>query len=285
MTSNTTSTAAPAAVDSHAHIFNQKLPLSPGYRHAPQYDATLYNYLALLDEHGIANGVLTAPSFLGTDNRHLLGGLRAARGRLRGTIIVAPTVSRAELETFARAGVIGIRLNFFGREERDVPDLCSPEYRALFERCAALNWHVEIYDEGPRLARWLPQIMATRVDVVVDHFGSPDLTSGTACVGFHYILSALGTGRLWVKLSAPYRVGGTNRARIYAAELLREGGPERLIWGSDWPWTQNEKGRSYHQCLDWLIEWVPDATQRTCILCDTPSALFRFNTPPVGLYS
>jgi predicted TIM-barrel fold metal-dependent hydrolase len=276
----TSATAAPAtrlrAVDSHAHIFTTALPLAPGHRHAPQYDATLPQYLALLDAHAIPHGVLTAPSFLGTDNRHLVAGLTAAGGRLRGTVIVEPHVSDATLAEYARAGVCGIRLNLYRRADRDVPDLASPAYRALFERCAALGWHVEIYGEGPRLARWLPQIMAVPVNVVVDHFGSPDAALGTACPGFRYMLSAFASGRLWVKLSAPYRIGGIERAAAYARELLRAGGPQRLVWGSDWPWTQNEAGRSYGECLDWLAQWVPDAAQRAQILGETPLALFGF---------
>lgn len=265
-----------AAVDTHAHVFTTALPLAPGHRHAPQYDATLTQYLGLLDAHGIAHGVLTAPSFLGTDNTHLLGALAAARGRLRGTVIVEPAVARETLEDYARLGVVGIRLNLYRRADRDVPDLGAPAYQTLFGRCAELGWHVEIYAEGPRLARLLPLVLRTGVHVVVDHFGSPDPELGAACAGFRYILSAFGGGRLWVKLAAPYRVGGPERARVYAAELLRAGGPRRLVWGSDWPWTQNEAGRSYRQCLDWLADWVPDEMQRCEILGATALSLFKF---------
>ncbi|HSQ04701.1 MAG TPA: amidohydrolase family protein [Burkholderiales bacterium] len=263
-------------VDTHAHIFATGLPLAPGHRHAPQYDATLTQYLAVLDAHATTYGVLTAPSFFGTDNSHLLSGLSAARGRLRGTVIVEPTVSIELLQRYAEDGVVGIRLNFFRRADRDCPDLASAPYRALFERCVAYDWHVEIYGEGPRLARWLPPILSTGVKVVVDHFGSPDETLGAACPGFRFILSAFDTDRLWVKLSAPYRVGGAERARVYANELLGAGGSRRLVWGSDWPWTQHEEGRSYRQCLAWLEEWVPNPAQRNEILGDTALSLFHF---------
>jgi predicted TIM-barrel fold metal-dependent hydrolase len=264
------------AVDTHAHIFATGLPLAPDHRHAPQYDATLAAYLALLDAHAITHGVLTAPSFLGTDNRHLLEGLARARGRLRGTVIVEPEVSPEALRTYAANGIVGIRLNLYKRADDQVPDFASPQYRALFERCGALDWHVEIYGEGPRLARWLPAILTTGVKVVVDHFGSPDPKLGLACPGFRTILSTLPGGRLWVKLSAPYRVGGVERAKAYATELLRAGSSRRLLWGSDWPWTQNEAGRSYAECLAWLDAWVPDAAQRAEILGATAMKLFGF---------
>lgn len=262
-------------VDTHAHIFATGLPLTPEHRHAPRYDALLPEYLDLLDTNGIAHGVLTAPSFFGNDNSYLLAGLLAAGGRLRGTVIVDPQISAAELEAMTRGHVTDIRLNLFRKPDHAVPDLRSPEWRALFERCAALDWHVEIYGEGPRLADWLPTILETGVNTVVDHFGSPDPAAGMDCTGFRAILSSFASGRLWVKLSAPYRVG-PDLARDCARLLLREGGADRLLWGSDWPWTQHENGRSYARCLQWLEEWIPDDAARQTILGATPRKLFHF---------
>ena len=81
-------------IDSHAHVFRRDLPLVKGYRHAPQRDALLPELLGLFDAHGITHGVLTAPSFLGTDNSFLLAALRAAPDRLRGTVIVDDAIAR-----------------------------------------------------------------------------------------------------------------------------------------------------------------------------------------------
>ena len=232
----------------------------------------------MLDANAVTHGLLTAPSFLGTDNSYLLAGLDTAKGRLRGTVIFDPRTSRAELEEMAVRGATGVRLNLFRKPERDVPDLTSSACRALFGACAELGWHVEIYDEGPRLARWLPQIMETGVRVVVDHFGSPDPVAQVDCPGFRAVLSGFASGKLWVKLSAPYRVGGATLAARYAPHLLAEGGAQRLVWGSDWPWTQNEAGQSYGRCLEWLEEWIPDPAARETLLGETPLELFGF--PP-----
>lgn len=262
-------------VDTHAHIFEQALRTVPGARRAPQYDASLAAYTTLLDEHEIAFGVLTAPSFLGTDNSFLLKGLAAAGGRMRGTVIVEPRASRAYLQELAAAHVRGIRLNFFGRPEVEVPDLGSAEYRGIFERCAEIGWHVEIYGEGMRLAKWLPLIARTGVNIVVDHFGSPDPALGVDCPGFRYILDAFESERMWVKLSGPYRFGH-DLAKRCAPMLLREGGATRLLFGSDWPWTQHEAGRSYGECVGWLEQWVPQPEAREQILGETPRALFGF---------
>ena len=44
-------------VDTHAHIFLQSMPLINNPRHAPKYDFTVENYLAVLDQHGVKYGV------------------------------------------------------------------------------------------------------------------------------------------------------------------------------------------------------------------------------------
>src|SRR3954447_5853788 len=56
------------ATDCHAHVFKRGLKLADVRRYAPDYDATPQDYLRVLDENGMARGVLVQPSFLGTDN-------------------------------------------------------------------------------------------------------------------------------------------------------------------------------------------------------------------------
>ena len=271
-----TTASKPIRIDSHAHVFRCDLPLMPGHRHAPQHDALLSELLAIFDRHGVTHGVLTAPSFYGTDNSFLLAALAAAPGRLRGTVIVDSSITRSTLEELNRAGVVGIRFNMLRRP--DLPDLSSAAWRRVLEAAAALNWHVEIYIEGPRLPVLLTQVNLIDIKAVIDHFGSPDPALGTACAGFRALLDAMGKGRTWAKLSAPYRLGGADPVP-YATALLAAGGPERLVWASDWPWTQHSEGLSYAKVLGWLDRWVPDPGQRERILGNTPWAVFGFGGP------
>jgi predicted TIM-barrel fold metal-dependent hydrolase len=270
--------AMPAAsrtvrIDSHAHVFRRDHPVTAGARHAPQHDALLPELLALYDRHGVTHAVLTAPSFYGTDNSILLAALAAAPERLRGTVIVDPTFTRARLEELDSAGVVGIRLNML--RVSNLPDLRSAEWRKVLEIAAALDWHLEIYIEGPRLPVLLAPALEIGVKVVVDHFGSPDPALGLQCTGFRQLLDAMGKGRTWTKLSAPYRLGGADPVP-YAAALLAAGGAERLVWASDWPWTQNAEGLTYAKVLGWLDRWIPDPAQRARILGDTAWSVFGF---------
>lgn len=260
-------------VDCHAHVFRRDLPLAPGHRHAPQHDALLPELLGLFDAHGITHGVLTAPSFLGTDNSYLLGALAQAPARLRGTVIVDDRIERSALEAMAGQGVVGLRFNMLRRA--DLPDLRSAAWRRVLEAAAALDWHLEIYIEGPRLPRLLAPALACGNKVVVDHFGSPDPQRKLECPGFRALLDAVQSGRTWVKLSAPYRLGGVD-PKAYVEALLRAGGAQRLVWASDWPWTQNSEGMTYRRALDWLGAWVPDDAVRATILGATPRELFGF---------
>jgi len=267
------SATAIGAVDCHAHVLRRDAPLAPDRHSAPKRDCTVEEYLSVLDSNGVSHGVLTAPSFYGTDNSLLLDALDRAGGRLRGTVIVAPDTDRETLAAMAARGVAGIRLNWFRRAS--LPDVASADYRRLFASVRALDWHVELYLEGHLLAGALPKIRESGARVVVDHFGSPDPALGVECPGFKEVLNAVSASDTWVKLSAPYRQGGADVQR-YVDALLDAGGPEQLVWASDWPFVSYEDKVTYRQCVDWLIEWVPDAPTRRAILAETPIELFGF---------
>jgi len=264
-------------IDTHAHVFHRNLPMAAVRRHTPDYDCLLTDYLALLDVHELAGGVLVQPSFLGTDNRYLLDALRAASGRLRGVVVVAPNVAQAKLMNMAQAGVTGIRLNWFGI---DAPDLQQSDWRTLLARIDALGWHVELHVEAARLPHILPALTTIVARVVVDHFGRPDPALGVADPGFIWLLRQATSGQVWVKLAAAYRTWPTdacvNAANQAARSLLEAFGPQRLMWGSDWPHTEHRDRASYAATLDWFYAWFDDAATRHALLTETASDFFTF---------
>jgi len=266
-----------AAVDTHAHVFHQGLALANTRRHTPDYDATLAEYLRLLDAHGMSHGVLVQPSFLGTDNSHLVEALRAAPARLRGVAVVAQDATESELQDLADAGVVGIRLNLFGL---DTPDLRTPAWQTLQARVNALGWHVEVHLQAARLDGVLPALLAAGCRIVVDHFGRPEPALGVSDAGFQYLLRQADSGRIWVKLAAPYRNWAAPACaasgRLATQQLLDAYTPERLMWGSDWPHTEHRHLASYTATTAWLDAWIDDPAQRRTVLADTPLRLFQF---------
>ena len=269
---SSTEPIAVLAVDAHAHVLKRDLPLVAHRHSAPKRDASVEEYVALLDENGVSHGLLTAPSFYGSDNSLLTASLRKFPRRLRGTAIVDPAITDEALAALDAAGVVGMRLNWFRRDV--LPDLAAADYRRLLERIGALEWHVEIYLEGAKLAAVLPTLRAAGVRIVVDHFGSPDPARGVRCPGFQAVLEGVRAGDTWVKLSAPYRLGGAD-PQTYVDALLAAG-RQQLVWATDWPFVGFEDVITYRQCVQWLHAWIPDADTRRIIVADSPARLFGF---------
>ena len=131
------------SVDCHAHVMSMDRPLSPERHSAPKRNVTVEEYLDVLDRHGISHGLLTQPSFYGSDNTLLLEGLATGDGRLRGTAIVDPQISAESLHDLKAAGICGVRLNWLRRPQ--LPDACSAAYQDLFLKLREAGLHVDLY--------------------------------------------------------------------------------------------------------------------------------------------
>ncbi|WP_254924059.1 amidohydrolase family protein [Bordetella genomosp. 4] len=276
MTSASFPLSTPIAIDTHAHVFTRDLSMASRRRYTPDYDATLADYLRHLDAHGLSHGVLVQPSFLGTDNRFLLSALAQARHRLRGVSVVDPVqITMQELTAMHHAGVRGIRLNLFGLP---TPDLHSATWRTLCEHINPLGWHVEVHVPAVRLPEVLPPLLTADCRIVVDHFGRPDPAAGISDSGFRYLLDQAASGRVWVKLSAAYRLWPTEQSATLGhqatEQLLQAFTATRLVWGSDWPHTENQHHANYPRTVAWLRDWVTDPSTLRTLLATTPSALF-----------
>jgi predicted TIM-barrel fold metal-dependent hydrolase len=264
-----------AGVDAHAHVFAPDLPFVSPRRYTPAYAATVAQYIAHLDAHGLEMGLLTQPSFLGTDNSHMLAAVARHPRRLRAAVVVDSAVTAAELDALGAQGAIGIRFNLAGVA---VTDLAGGAWPAVLERLRERDWHVEVHGEAHLLHHIMQPALAAGVRVVVDHFGRPDPAAPRDDPGFKYLLSTAASRRVWVKIAAAYRCGGVaageRTALAVTPVLLDHFGPERLVWGSDWPHTQHERLVDFAATHEALSRWVPDARTRETILTAAPSELF-----------
>jgi predicted TIM-barrel fold metal-dependent hydrolase len=261
-------------IDTHAHVFLRSLPMVANRRYTPGYDASLPSYIQMLTDNDVGCGVLVQPSFLGTDNRYLLDALDRYPAALRGVVVVAPDIQDEDLADMNQRGVTGIRFNMIGR---DIAGIATPETKALLRRVGALGWHVEVQARGSDLPAVLRHLESFDGHLVIDHFGLPDPRLGVRDPGFRALLKEGEAGRTFVKLSAGYRCQGLDVAPL-AGALLATLGPRRLLWGSDWPWTQFENGRSYPGVAADLARWLPDL-QALDQIDQTASGLFRFSLP------
>ncbi|WP_406154653.1 amidohydrolase family protein [Streptomyces sp. NBC_00882] len=258
----------PAAIDTHAHVFTRGLRLAHERRYSPDYEAPVDVYLSLLDAHGLAGGVLVQPSFLGTDNSYLLDALGKAPRRLRGVAVIDHRTPGEELDQLAEAGVCGIRLNLI---RRPVPQLGEPTWQRLARELATRKLHLEVQAHERQWEELEPWLLRWPGPVVIDHLGLPTAASLSFC-GSAALCRLLAAPHVWVKASAPYR-SAPRAATAMVRGLLCAGGGERMLWGSDWPWTRHEEARVYSTTLTWLTaELSPTEVQR--ILSANPARLF-----------
>lgn len=262
MATNNESRADSPLVDTHAHVYTTDMPLSATAWHKPPADATIEQYVATLDQHGVRYAVLAAASLFDDYNEYSILAARK-HARLRTTVIVRPDIDPYILRMMKADGVVGVRLQW--RNVANPPDITSAEYRKFFRRVADLGWHVHINQEGAKLAAPLAALESAGVNIVVDHFGHPERGKGVACVGFQAVLRSVERGRTWVKLSAGYRLESPEVAQSCARELVKHCGPERLLWGSDWPFAAFESKMRYGDTIEALQRWVPDPAVRRVI--------------------
>jgi predicted TIM-barrel fold metal-dependent hydrolase len=277
--SSVAASAVPAAgsawIDAHTHVFVRSLKSAVDARYMPNHDASWQTLLALAADNGAGRAVILQPSFLGYDNDYLFTALKAEPGRFRGVPWISPSVETTadQWEEMAQIGVRGLRFPIWG--------LPTPQWSAYGDQLGEAlkrDWPIHLYVESKRLPTMLPFLLDAGHKMVIPHFGMFDRTLGPfRDPGFELLLEKASTGRVWVVLSGAYRVG-LERARPAVAPLLAAFGPDRLMWGSDWPHTGTDLDRAttYPQTRQWLEEWVPDATARQKILVDTPARLYGF---------
>ena len=94
-------------------------------------------------------------------------------------------------------------------------------------------------------------------------------------IGHKAILKAAESGQVWAKFSGFYRPDVPNLG-LYAARLLEAGGPDRIVWASDFPWTGHETLHRFQTTLDNLSKWVEDPDLRAQIMGENAANLFRF---------
>ncbi|MES2979568.1 MAG: amidohydrolase family protein [Pseudomonadota bacterium] len=259
-------------VDTHLHVFEAGVSSGVAPRYVPSYDAPLRDWLVLAGRAGVSRGVLVQPSFLGTDNTRLLNELHTHPDMLRGVAVVCPDVAQAELQVMHDAGVRGVRLNLAGASHDLQPWHQSPRF---WDSLQAFGWHLELHTDAGALPAVLGQV-PQGICVVLDHMGKPQGAS-LHDPSFRAALRRSERSPLFVKLSGPYRLQGLDAAELTRL-WLQAIGPDRLLWGSDWPWTNHEGEADYAALLGGVEDALGEASAFKT-LRDSALELYDFDLP------
>jgi predicted TIM-barrel fold metal-dependent hydrolase len=277
--------SAPApvcSVDSHAHVLDTAAyPFTnpEGYRPGPNECGTPQEFRSVLAAHGMTHALVVNPfAGYGTDNRCMLDGIAASRGRWRGIALVGHDASDAHLRALTEGGVVGARFNtlFNG-----ATSLAGEPGLRLLSRLRELGWFAQVYYHDDGLLELLPILKRARIRVVVDHLGCPDVTRGLAQPGFQALLELGREGNAAVKLSAPFR--SSRLAWPYADcdeyvhALIEAFTLDNCLWGSDWPFVRVPRRMDYGPVQQLLARWLPDSADRRRVLWHTPCRWFGFS--------
>lgn len=268
----------PGACDCHAHVIGppETYPYVAERSYTPP-PALLEDYMAMHRALGIERAVIVHPSLHGTDNRVTLDGIAGYGRNARGVAVVDPDVTDAELERLNTGGIRGIRFNimFGGGVELDALE-------ALAERIKPLEWHVQLLINVNRdLVALAPRLRKSGLPFVVDHMGFMDAADGLDHPGFQTLVTLVKDGVCWAKVSGNYRIANDRphfRNAIPFAKALIEAGPERIVWGTDWPHpalTSNMPNDG--DLLDALDDYAPDPALKKMILVENPARLYGFD--------
>ena len=268
--------APPGATDTHMHVFDPRFPLAPTAVTAPP-EALVSEYRKVCRRVGIERTVVVQPSGYGTDNSCTLAAIAALAPAARGIAVVPESVTDAELERLAAAGIRGVRFHMF-------PGGVLPweSLEPLAARVRPLGWHVQVQLDGRRLPDHEAVLRRLPGTLVIDHVGKFLEPVPVDHPGFRVLVRLVEAGRTYVKLSAPYetsKAGPPNYDDVGAlAKVLVSIAPERMLWASNWPHLGQPRDRLPDEAvqLDMLLDWAPDGSVRHRILVDNPAVLYGF---------
>lgn len=279
------------ACDCHVHVFDDgtHYPWEPVRTYTPAA-ATLDELLALHARIGVDRMVIVQPSAYGTDNRCTLDALARLGKAGRAVAVIDESTSDDALRAMHAAGVRGVRVNLETTGQHD-PDHARERLFWAARRVAGLGWHVQTFTNLATLSALADALSALPVTLVVDHFGRAQAAQGVDQPGFAMLCEAVASGRVYVKLSAPYRI---SQLPDYpdAAALARAfiaANPDRVLWGSDWPHPGTAAGKlrpldqitpfraeDDERAMARCLEWVATPEQARKLLVDNPARLYEF---------
>jgi len=252
-------------IDAHQHVWSlgRHGCTWPTEAERPIFrDYGLADWRAAAEAGGIARSVLVQSQENAHDTEWLLDIAEAApevAAVVGWSDLAAPDAARQIAVLAARPKLKGLRPMVQDRaaDWYDDPAL-EPGFTAMTEQGLRLDALVRVphLPALGRLARRLPELA-----IAIDHAAKPRIGAEAGFAEWHEAIAPMAerpnvfcklSGLLTESAGAP-----ADAAEPYAATILDLFGPERVMWGSDWPVL--ELVSTYAEWLDLARAWIPAA--------------------------
>jgi predicted TIM-barrel fold metal-dependent hydrolase len=280
----------PKACDTHFHVFGppEQFPFVSTHEYTPPA-APLEHYRKMLQRIGIERAVVVQPSVHGLDNSATLDAIKKSGGTFRGVGRIEGKTPQSELQRLHEGGIRGVRFNLLdrprGNVKLDVLDRCV-------ENIVELGWSVDLHIDMKNLLEQEKRIRDMPLPVVVDHIARVKPAEGMGQPGFQLLLDLLKLQHVWVKVSGADKICNTTVHDYFGlpfvevipyAQAVIAVAPDRVIWGTDWPHSNNFlPGHTPNDgdLVDLLALFASDEATRTQILVHNPARLYGFAAIP-----
>lgn len=263
----------PGACDCHVHIYEDKYPIVPNVAWLPPH-LPVSTYRDVQTAVGLSRAIIVQPSAYGFDNRCTLDAVAQFGASGRGIALVQPDVSDAELKRLDGGGICGVRYMMIN------PVLSWDSLEPMAARLATMDWMVNLQLDGCTLPEHEEVLKRLPCRLVIDHTAKFLEPVSPEHASFQSLLRVLDTGRVWIKLSAPYETSRTGAPGYddvsLLARTLADKFPERCLWASNWPHPGRNPPPSAVDLYDLFFSWTRSDAARQKILVDNPAGLYGF---------
>lgn len=261
------------ACDCHMHIYEDRFPQVPNLAWVPTH-LPVSSYREVQQALGLERAVVVQPSAYGFDNSCTLDAVAQLGENARGICLIQPDATDAEIEGLHAGGMRGVRFMMLGTA------LPWSALEPMAARLANFGWLVTMQLDGRTLPEHEAVLKRLPCKMVIDHTGKFLEPVAPAHPAFQSLLRILDTGKVWIKLSAPYETSKTGAPGYddvsLLARTLAEKFPERCVWASNWPHPGQGVPPEAADLYKLLFDWAPSDATRRRILVDNPAELFGF---------
>ena len=226
-------------LDPHVHVWvnDPRYPWARETTEPPKDNETPSMLLGLMKANGVARTVLV--QFIGYrwDNRYTLDSMRKHKPYFMAVCRVNPADPAApdQLSKLTEQGFHGVRLSPAADASGDW--IRGPLMPPLWKRAESLKVPMQIYAPITRMLDLVPLMdQCHGLDVVIDHMADCPIDQPEQ---LQKLIALARYPRVFVKISHTWSISRQDYpwldAQEYVKRLYAVFGPERLMWGTDWP--------------------------------------------------